>query len=145
MPIPDADDESQDPQIPAMPIPPLVIGDPFAVADGVELLERIQLDEGTVARAREKGLPGCACVVKCDGTEAQPCGQVFRIDLLQPGVKQCPRCKAKYTHVLLVAPVDDDDIIADAMATVLAANGYSLPGMDESDDDDDDDDQGDEP
>ena len=131
-----------DPNVPGLPpIPPLVIGEPFALAEGVELLERVGLDEATVRRELEKGRPGCSAVVKCDGPEDTPCGQMFRVDLLQPGLKSCPKCKTKYTHVLLIAPADDDDIIADAMAQVLSANGYQLPGGD--DDEGDEDDEGD--
>lgn len=153
MTIADAESENQPEEesgSAAMPsIPPLVIGEPFAIAEGVELLRRVGMDEAAVRKALAEGVAGCAIVVKCDGPEGQACEQIFRIDLLQPGVKNCPKCKTQYSHMLLVAPVDDEEIIAAAMATVLDANGLELPpgpgdedddeeGDEEEDDDEDD-------
>lgn len=129
--IPDAHNEATPNR--ASPIPPLVIGAPFALSDDCEFVERPTraLDCGHTQH------PGCVAIVRCLGPEGDPCGQLFRIDLLEDGTKTCPRCKTQFTHLLLIAPVDDDEVIADAMKLVLQANGYPVPddGTDEGRDD----------
>lgn len=119
------------PQLP--PLPPMVIGEPFVIADGLELLD-------VPADGRH---PGCVLVVRCEGEEAAPCGQPFMIPILSPGVKTCPRCQRQYTYLMVVAPVDDDDIVHDALHQILRANGYPVPDDEGDDEGDEDDDQGD--
>lgn len=99
-------------------IPPLVIGAPFAISNDCELLDRTD------------NTPGCAAIIECD-----QCQQKFRIDLLSEALKQCPKCHTAYTHMLLVAPAGDTDIIAGAMAQVMEANGYQVPDLDDDDPD----------
>lgn len=106
--------------------PPLFIGEPFAISHACDLL------------TAEEGAPGCACVVRCD------CGQVFKFSLLAAGPKRCPSCRTPYTHLLLIAPADDTEIVGEAMAQVLNANGYSVPDFEGDDDDDEEEDEEDE-
>jgi hypothetical protein len=89
----------------------LRIGPPFAIAHDCALREG-----------------GCSAVLECE------CGQAVRLNLLAPGVKQCPNCKARYSHVLLVANEDNEDIIEEALGVVFEANGVELPGPDDEDD-----------
>lgn len=98
--------------------PQLTIGEPFAIAEDVDLLD--------VSEAK----PGCVAIVRCDTDD---CGQPFRINLLTQGVKHCPRCKVGYSHVLLVARADNVEIIGAAMTQVLQSNGYDVPQGDEED------------
>lgn len=74
------------------------------------------------------------CVFKCD------CGQKMRLDLHSLKVKRCPSCKARYTHALIIAPVDDVEIVAETVHHVLRENGVMIPGAegggDEGGDDD---------
>jgi hypothetical protein len=115
--IPEAVTESDAGEGPALDMPqmpPLVIGDPFAIAYGAELVDRSELE------------PGTTTVIKCMGPEESGCGQAFRVNLLDAGFKTCPKCGQSFTHLLLFAPVDDDEIIRDAMVEVLASNGYAL-------------------
>lgn len=115
-------------------IPPLVIGESFAMAEGLDLVD-------IPADGRH---PGTVAVVTCLGGENTPCGQTFMIPLLQAGAKTCPRCSKRYAHVLIIAEDDDDEIIAEAMAQVLRANGFPVPDDELEDDDEGDDDQADE-
>ena len=103
--------------------PQLTIGEPFAIAEDLDLLD--------VTEAK----PGCVAIVKCDTND---CGQVFRINLLAQGVKYCPRCRVGYSHVLLVARSDNTEIIGDAMTQVLQSNGYEVPDNGQGDEEDDD-------
>lgn len=121
--IPEAGNDSAEPNPQDFSqIPPLVIGVPFAMAEGLELVEE-QPDVH----------PGCVAIVRCEGTEGAPCRQIFKIPLLVEGYKTCPKCRRSYTHVLIIAPQDDDDIIADAMEIVLRANGFPVPPDDDDD------------
>ena len=116
------------------PDPVLELGEPFAISHDCALLDR----------DAEAGIPGCRATVQCD------CGQMFAINLLADGEKVCPGCDLEYGHVLLVAPADDPEIIAEALALVLEAAGISPadvaealgrePNPDDSDDSDDSDD-----
>jgi hypothetical protein len=130
MDIPDAGSpEAEAEPNPSNQIPPLVIGEPFAMAEGLELV-----DEHVGVH------PGCTAIVRCEGAEGAPCGQIFKIPLLHEGVKTCPKCARRFTHVLIIAPDDDDDIVADAMELILRANGIDVPGSgdDEGDEEPDD-------
>jgi hypothetical protein len=93
------------------------LGEPFAIAIGCDMLPL------------GPGVPGCWACVRCD------CGKAFKVDLLSEGVKRCHGCGLGYSHVLLVAPHDDPDIVA-------AFDGH-LDGGPDDDDDQGDDDQGD--
>lgn len=107
--------------------PPLLIGAPFAISHECDLLDA------------SEGAPGCVAVVRCE------CTQVFKFNLLLAGTKRCPKCREAYTHLLLIARADDKEIVGEAMAQVLGANGYTVPGGDDEgdeDDEDDDDDDG---
>jgi hypothetical protein len=117
--IPDA---TQSPTDQSMEAPELRLGDPFAISFEADLVE-----------TKEGG--GCTAILQCD------CGQRFRIDLLAAGVKYCPKCRAGFTHALLVCAVDNTEIVAAAMQQVLVANGLRQP--DEGDDDDDENGEGD--
>jgi hypothetical protein len=91
----------------------MLLGAPFAMAGDATLLEA----------DAAKHIPGCFLTVQCD---ADGCGQVFKLDLLKGGNKQCPGCGAKYTHAVLLCRTDDDEMVADAMVHIAAANGYGL-------------------
>jgi hypothetical protein len=103
-----------------------LLGPPFALAADVELLQEE---------------PGCFATVRCDA-----CGQAFKVRLLLPGVKPCPKCGRRYTHALLFCPADDCELVADALVQIAAANGYGVVRVDnpeatavpDSGDDDDD-------
>lgn len=82
--------------------PPL--GEPFALATGADLLQQAQ------------GIPGSWASLRCD------CGRAFKIDLLSPGVKCCPGCQVPYSHVLLVAPADDTEIVSAFLDTLDEAD-----------------------
>lgn len=128
--LPDADGDIPDGETGSpMEAPPLVIGAPFALSHDCALLNK------------DEGAPGCVAVVECD-----ECQQKFKIDLLSEGVKHCPKCRAAFSHCLLVARTDDTEIVPSAMAIVLKANGYDAPpGLgDDEDDEDDDEGEGDE-
>jgi hypothetical protein len=99
--------------------PPLVVGAPFAISHECDLLDA------------QEAAPGCVVVLRCD------CGQTFKFSPLLAGPKRCPKCKAAFTHLLLVARSEDTSIVSEAMAQVLAANGYEVPDFDGGDDDDD--------
>lgn len=114
--VTDQDDAGEAPGAELPPMPPMVIGDPFAIAYGAELVDRSELE------------PGCSMVVRCTGPDERGCGQAFRVNLLDAGFKTCPKCGQSFTHLLLFAPVDDDEILRDAMVEVLASNGYALDG-----------------
>jgi hypothetical protein len=86
----------------------LTLGAPFAIAHDCELVEQ-----------------GCAVTLRCG------CGQAIRFDLMQAGFKGCPKCKARYTHALLVCLEDDDEMVADAMEVIFSANGVELPDLDD--------------
>lgn len=103
--------------------PPLVIGAPFAKSHDCELLD-VPLPAGS---------KGCTAVLKCDD-----CGQKFKINLLSPEVKHCPnpKCRAAFSHVLLVARTDDTEIVTAAMAQVMRANGFEMASPDDEDDED---------
>lgn len=77
------------------------------------------------------------CVFKCD------CGQSMRLDLHSLKVKRCPSCKARYTHALIIAPVDDVEIVAETVHHVLRENGVMIPGADGGAGGDEGDDEGD--
>lgn len=115
--IPDAStDDNEEQEQPTgfeqLPMPPLVIGTPFAIAYGAEYVDRDQVE------------PGCVLIVKCEGRDERGCNQMFRVNLLDAGDKNCPRCGQKFAHMVLFAPADDDEIVRDAMLEVLIANGY---------------------
>jgi hypothetical protein len=115
------------------PLPPLVIGEPFIISEGVEVLD-------IPADGRHAG---SVLVVRCEGEEGAPCGQPFMVQLLAPGVKTCPRCQRAYTYLLVIARDDNDDIVHDALHQILRANGFPVPD-DDDDQGDDEEDQGDE-
>lgn len=134
--VPDAIPDAQAGEAPAPTVPPLRIGDPFAIAQDCELVE-----------TKDGG--GCTAVVQCD-----ECSQRFRIDLLRAGAKYCPKCNAAYTHMLLISKTDDAEIVGQAMAIVLIANGFEPPAglggdddeeEDEEEDDEEEDEEDDEP
>jgi hypothetical protein len=109
------------------PLHGVMVGPPFAIAS----------DCGLVPRDDTKKVPGCCACLSCDG-----CGQLFRIDLLSSkGMHACPKCRAEYTSVLIVAASDDPTILQHALDTVLASNGLRAQNPD--DDDDEGDDEGD--
>lgn len=102
-------------------LPPLKIGPPMAVfGEGLEAVE--QLPDNTL---------GCVAIVKCEGTEQTPCGQLMRMNLLTDRTKVCKKCGRRFSHLLLIAEEDDDEIVADAMLEVLAGNGYPVPDDDD--------------
>ena len=90
----------------------MLLGAPFAMAGDCTLLE-----------ANAEGVPGSFLSVRCD---EDGCGQVFKLNVLKPGNKTCPGCGAKYTHAVLLCRTDDDEMVADAMVFIAAANGYGL-------------------
>jgi hypothetical protein len=92
------------------------IGEPFALSMGADLLPR------------GPGVPGCYVSMRCD------CGRAFKVDLLNPHVKPCPGCGTPYSHALLVAPVDDRDVVAEFYAAV---EGTELGEADDDGDGDD--------
>lgn len=112
--------ESEYPELPRPEdLEGIVLGPPFAMCGDCELLER---DASTKCDAcHQPQVHGAVALIRCE------CGQPFRIDLLTAGVKPCPKCERVYTHALLVANVNDDEIFADALAHVLTANGFAVP------------------
>lgn len=101
--------------------PALGIGEPPVIkSGGCELLE------GDGARN-----PGCVATVKCDGPEDAPCGQRFIIDLLSNDIIACPKCGLRFTWILAVAEVDDDDVVYDVISDVFENNGVQVPQRDD--------------
>lgn len=87
-----------------------------------------------IARDDRAGL-GAFAHVQCD------CGQPFRVDLLNPDIKQCPKCKTRYTHFLVFAAEDDPDVLAQTWEHLLTENGVPFEpaaGDDQADAGDDD-------
>jgi hypothetical protein len=97
----------------------LLLGPPFAIADGCTPLER---DDA-------KKIPGCSLTLRCD------CGQLFRVPLLKAGTKRCPSCNVEFTHCFLVCRADDDGMVADAMMQIAEANGVRIPNADDGEGD----------
>lgn len=91
----------------------LVLGPPFAIAHDCALREG-----------------ACAAVIECE------CGQALRLNLTAPDLKQCPQCKRRYTHVLLVALEDNDELAEEALDVIFQANGIELPRRGENPDED---------
>lgn len=121
--LPEAHSDQAPPDLPS-----LQPGPPFAISLDCDLLD-----------GKQAGSQGAFATVRCE------CGQGFRVNLLASGYKSCPKCHAEFTHILLIAHSDDHDIITEAMATVLAANGYQVPdddGRETNPDDDGDDGEG---
>jgi hypothetical protein len=107
----------------------LRLGPPFAIVHDCELLERDDT----------RGIAGPALAVACD------CGQPFRLDLTSGTKSECPKCARVYTHVLLIAADDNDEVVYQAFATIIQSNGFELNREGPEDEDDgDEDDQGDE-
>jgi hypothetical protein len=118
---PERDDDDDDDELPP-------IGEPFALTTGCDLL---QVAPGVPGES--PAIPGCFASVRCD------CGRSFKVDLLSSGPKPCPGCRTLYSHVLLVAPCDDRDIVGEFYDAVELADDDDQ-GDDQGDDDDDDDD-----
>lgn len=95
-------------------LPPITIGSPLAKTGGCELVASV------------KGTPACVAVLKCDGPDGKPCGQLFKVDLLSEEETACPKCGLRFTWALLVAEVDDDDIIADFLGDVFEGHGLGV-------------------
>lgn len=92
---------------------PATLGEPFALATGVELLDA------------EGRIPGCIVSARCD------CGSAFKFSLLGAGYKACPGCGTQYTHALLIAPADDREIVDQFLEII-----DSEPAEDDNDDED---------
>lgn len=123
--IPDASEQTSVPFI-----PPLVIGNPFAMTEECDL----------VTAAEHRGA-NTRITIRCTSGEEEECGQLFNIDLAAAGAKDCPKCRSTFTHMLLVTAASDTGMVAAAMAQVLENNGIDpgalgLGGDDEDDDDD---------
>lgn len=102
----------------ASPLPPMRLGAPFAMANGMYFLED------------EDG--GCRAVVQCD------CEQAFAIDLLSSPVKHCPNCNQAFTHALIITTVDDGEMVTDLIEQLMVSNGLMQEAPDDGDDDPDD-------
>jgi hypothetical protein len=118
----------------------LCIGPPFALAGECKLID---------PKGKGSSAPGCVATVVCD-----QCSKPFVARLLQPGIKKCPGCGARYTHLLLFCRAEDATIVRDALVHIAQANGLEpfevanvVAGDEEGDDDedegDDDDEEGD--
>lgn len=110
-----SDDDPNAPQqfdLSDLPEPPeLSLGEPWAIAHDCELL-----------RKSESGQLLTCAVITCGG-----CEKPFRVDLLDDRVKSCPHCKERYTHVLLVANVDNYEIAPQAFEQIARMNGFGDP------------------
>lgn len=60
--------------------------------------------------------------IRCD------CRQPFSFDPRTPSLKICPACKQKFSHFLLVAPVEDQGIWEDAADHILGPEPAPEPG-----------------
>lgn len=100
-------------------MPPITIGEPLCKTGGCELVPTV------------KELAANVIVIKCDGPEGRPCGQLFRINLLDEEEVACPKCALRFTWALLVAEVDDDDIVADFLADIFEGHGMGVAGSDD--------------
>ena len=111
----------------------LVLGAPFALVADCDPLQR---DDAN-------GIVGCVATLKCG-----VCDQPMLVDLLKPGVKNCPGCGEPYTHVLVICRVDDADMATDVLTHIARVNGFQEgPGDDddeaelEEDDDEEEDEE----
>lgn len=52
-------------------------------------------------------------------------GRRFKINLADDRVKTSPHTKERFTHVLLIVPEDDDQIVGEVVQQVIAANGLT--------------------
>lgn len=52
--------------------------------------------------------------VNCD------CGKPFALDLLNTDIKVCPHCGLRFTHLLVIAPEDDNEIALDMLRNFAA-------------------------
>lgn len=91
--------------------PELTLGEPWAIAHDCELL-----------REHSDGQLLTTAVIVCG-----QCEKPFRVDLLDDRVKHCAHCQEKYTHVLLVAHVDNLDIAPQAFQQIAVMNGFGQP------------------
>ena len=69
-------------------VPGLEIGPPFASISGADFYE-----------------PALMVAINCD------CGKPFKFDLLNEAFKTCPHCGVRFTHILLIAPEDDQEFL----------------------------------
>lgn len=97
----------------------MYIYDPFTLSGANGLQHNAKLLERDDKRAI-----GAFAHVQCD------CGQPFRVDLLNPDVKQCPKCKTRYTHFLVFASEDDPEVVAQAYEHLLDENGVPFESPD---------------
>ena len=102
--IPEAETESPDDDIDKEP---LLLKAPFAIVNSATLMPR-----------GDKS-PGSYAVIRCS------CGQPFKLDLLDNAYKVCPNpnCNVSYSHALLIAPEDDEDIVDDTILHLYMENG----------------------
>jgi hypothetical protein len=99
------------------------LGQPAAFISGPEeddespaavLLRRDSAEQ----RAQNPGtsVQGCIATVGCG------CGQPFVMDLVTDNLKTCPGCGARFTSLLVVAHINDDQILGDVLEHLRLVN-----------------------
>lgn len=107
----------------------LLLGTPAAFISGPDrdddeesaLLGRDNLVEREANPAQ--AIQGSVATVHC------ACGQRFIMDLLKDNVKTCPGCKQRYTHLLVVCPVEDDEIFGHVLEYIQGMNEGETPNL----------------
>ena len=97
----DEGDDDEDPNLDPLTGSGALIGDPFYLSSDVEVVS------------------ASAIVKHADGRQ-------FRINLLTDRLKVSPHTKQRYTHVLIVCPEDDDQMVPEVVRNVIEANGHSV-------------------
>lgn len=99
------------------------IGEPSAFSSDCDFTERQPGKPGT----------GCTAVIRCSA-----CQQLFRVDLMsQANQHVCPNehCRKCFTSLLIVAAVDDDEILQDVFEHLAEVNGERANNPDDAEPD----------